>query len=65
MTKVHQSQLCWTCSKATNPPGSDCSWSAKLIPVDGWKAELIRRELKNGYTYESYCITKCPLYEKG
>lgn len=46
--------LCWHCSRATD---STCSWSERLIPVDGWTAE---------YTNErrTYTVTECPLFTK-
>lgn len=47
-TKSHQ--LCWGCQNATN---NGCSWSHKLIPVEGWDATP---------TEISYEIRSCPQF---
>ena len=37
MIKKHQETLCWTCENSVPNPetGKGCSWSRKLIPVEG------------------------------
>ena len=55
-------QLCWCCKKATNPYGNDCTWSNSLIPVNGWSAKPVVRD-GNGRKYDSYEITRCPLFD--
>ena len=54
--------LCWTCQNATGK----CSWSARLEPVEGWKAKKIKVK-GNFYTQQkvdSYIVKKCPQYIK-
>lgn len=54
--------LCWTCQNACG----GCSWSARLEPVEGWKAKKIKVK-GNFYTREivdSYIVKKCPEYIK-
>jgi hypothetical protein len=48
--------LCWDCANATN---SGCSWSASLIPVDGWTAEkdILSTNYKDN---ETYLVIDCP-----
>ena len=57
-------QPCWDCIKATNPIGSDCPWSAKLKPVEGWKVKVYNRKLSNEIK-EYVEILECPLFMKG
>ena len=46
-------QLCWTCQKATT---GECSWSRKLIPVDGWDA------VPSKVHASGFRIRQCPEY---
>lgn len=58
-------QLCWSCQNASG----NCSWSSKLIPVDGWIAsprtirnyDSIARICEETHTYK---IKFCPQYIK-
>ena len=55
--------LCWTCQNATGK----CSWSARLEPVKGWKAEKIKLKVSRdggGKYVTSYVVKKCPKYIK-
>lgn len=49
----HTFQLCWDCRKAST---NGCSWSRKLVPVEGWTATPSERG--------SYAITECPEFIK-
>lgn len=49
-----KSQLCWSCKS------KNCPWRQSLKPVEGWTAKPTVTE--DGL--KSYCITKCPLYER-
>ena len=48
-------QPCWTCQNACG----GCSWSKRLEPVEGWKAERVKKKtvLEQGYR-----ILNCPEY---
>ena len=52
-------QLCTTCARASG----FCSWSRKLVPVEGWDAEPTSvKAVSNNGSYESYRVKTCPLY---
>ena len=58
------STLCWHCVNAVpTKEGDGCSWSRKLRPVPGWRAE---KRLINYDTVqkESYLVHWCPQYRK-
>lgn len=53
---------CWSCQNACG----GCSWSKKLKPVRGWKADKIKIKLfrigdEDFYT-DSYFVRECPKY---
>ena len=50
--------LCWECEKATG----GCSWSDKLIPVEGWEAIPTEVKMTVYSTVNSYKIVNCPLF---
>ncbi len=58
-----QSTLCWYCLNAV--PGIDrgCSWSRKLIPVEGWRATktMLKYDTK---MVESNIVHWCPEYRR-
>ena len=63
------SQLCTTCARAVG----FCSWSQRLEPVEGWKAEpsVIKNHSKRDTDKETvvtevhgYRVIECPLYIK-
>lgn len=54
--------LCWSCQNACG----GCSWSKKLKPVRGWKADKLKIKHHNDkdkpvYT-DSYFVRECPKY---
>lgn len=55
--------LCWKCQKAV----LGCSWARNYKPIPGWEAEKTKIR-NNPYVpeiwIESYCVIKCPEYEK-
>lgn len=56
--------LCWSCQNATGK-GGKCSWSARLEPVEGWKAkEVVMKHNQKGEATldEGYKVKKCPQY---
>jgi len=53
--------LCWCCAKSTI---NGCSWMAKKIPVEGWKAEE-RIIFNNGIKINSYNVMTCPGFVRG
>lgn len=64
-------QLCWRCRIATGRlsrrTGEPCPWAEKGEPVEGWDAEMTRRQLTDAYgrrTQESWRIRRCPLFEE-
>lgn len=58
--------ICWDCRNAVPEGKYGCSWSRKLIPVEGWVAEpTVKMSYKvNGYKriVNSYCVMGCPLF---
>lgn len=56
--------LCWDCQNAV--PSRDgkrgCSWSRKLIPVDGWQAEPTEKRDSFDRVCASYLVKACPLF---
>ena len=52
--------ICWNCKKATG----GCSWSDKLIPVDGWEAIPTRVKMVLDKVVDSYKVIGCPLFEQ-
>lgn len=51
--------LCWDCKKAIG----ECSWSAILRPVEGWKATPTKRVSANGEVH-SFRVEECPEFER-
>lgn len=61
--------LCWTCENAVPKMEKGklvcgCSWSMHLKPVDGWTAEKSVKNENHGNRLETWCVKKCPKYEK-
>lgn len=56
----YREQLCWRCVKATG----GCSWSARLEPVEGWKAKKVKRMGYYCEANEGWEITACPQFEE-
>lgn len=63
--------LCWCCKNAvpakdgTGKYTAGCEWSMFRRPVKGWevsKAALVR---ECGHTYMTYCVSRCPKFERG
>lgn len=58
--------ICWDCQNAVpDKCGHGCSWSRKLIPVDGWTAKgtRIRQKGVNAQGYcGSYIVIRCPQF---
>lgn len=53
--------LCWYCINACG----GCSWSRKLIPVEGWKAtEVTNKDVCDSFL-KSYKVIECPEFEEG
>lgn len=55
--------LCWCCENAVPSMNTGCSWSRKLEPVEGWRAD------KRLITYDtvqkvSYLVHWCPEYRR-
>ena len=64
-------QLCWRCRIATGRlsrrTGAPCPWAERGDPVEGWDAELTRRQVTDAYGLrhqESWRIRGCPLFEE-
>lgn len=58
--------ICWDCKKATN--GDLCPWAENFTPVEGWEAtptRIISAYNPEGNGITSYCVHKCPLFERG
>ena len=47
-------QLCWNCKRVRN---ASCKWTAKLRPVNGWNATLVKNCSEDR---ETYAIFDCP-----
>lgn len=54
---------CSRCKRATGL--RPCSWADRFEPVKGWVAEKTVVSPNNHYTFESYDVKWCPLYERG
>ena len=56
------STLCWSCQNACG----GCSWSKRLKPVRGWKADKIKIKLYmiggEDFYSDSYFVRECPKY---
>lgn len=59
--KGHKDSLCWYCEKACG----GCSWSRKLIPVEGWKAKKVKNKDYNDETIPCYKVIECPEFVEG
>lgn len=49
------------CGDCVNSVGL-CSWSAKFIPVEGWKAEPVKRRLGSGDIVTGFAVKECPKF---
>ena len=49
--------LCWDCGRATG----ECSWSARLVPVEGWVAKPTKKTTYSGEE-SSYIVQECPQF---
>ena len=58
--------LRWDCRHALPDAskGTGCSWSRTLTPVEGWKAVPTKQVVNECKEVTSYCVEKCPLFEK-
>lgn len=58
------SSLCMDC----NMTCKGCSWASKQIPVDGWKAEPVKKEVKSFKgmkgLIDSFRVLECPNFKK-
>lgn len=64
-SKAKKETLCWKCAKATKDV---CAWMRDGKPVEGWdatKMEVASRSGGRDYTVRSYCVKKCPEFERG
>lgn len=65
MNKDYQETICWLCKHSVpNTEDRGCSWSMFGEPVEGWDAtptEIIG----SVYNERSYCVHKCPCFERG
>ena len=59
---VYSSTLCWDCANATRP--DVCPWVERFEPVDGWEATKTRCMSNTDMPYESYHVSKCPLFKR-
>ena len=57
----YQQQLCWECK---NYAGG-CEWADRFEPVPGWDARQTILDQGGERMIRSYCIYKCPKFEKG
>lgn len=64
--------LCWQCFHSDKGERSICSWASSFKPVEGWDAiyNIVHCTYSSHgktlpTTIESYCVKKCPLFEKG
>lgn len=46
-------QLCWSCARCATKRSKQCSWDARLEPVEGWTLD------KDGF------VVSCPEFEEG
>ena len=53
---ISSGTLCWDCANSTG----NCSWSARLVPVKGWKAI----ETKKNTALSSFVVLECPKFER-
>lgn len=49
--------LCWDCENAAN---GGCSWSDRLVPVEGWDADYKPVRITPTRILDSYMVNKCP-----
>ncbi len=59
--KRYKDSLCWHCEKACG----GCSWSIKLIPVEGWNAKRVQNKDFNDTGIVSYTVIECPEFVEG
>ena len=52
--------ICWDCEKALG----GCSWSEKLVPVDGWEAVPTVKQQFRGEPLHSFCVISCPEFKR-
>lgn len=50
--------ICWDCANATG----NCSWSAALEPVEGWKVKKGKRIASDGIEYTAHTVLACPQF---
>lgn len=65
MKQDYQETICWLC-KHSVPDEIDrgCSWSMFFEPVEGWDATETE-VIGSVYKENSYCVHKCPKFERG
>lgn len=52
MDNLGKEQLCWACARSAAGKDKQCSWDARLEPVDGWTLD------KDGF------VVSCPEFEE-
>lgn len=66
MNKDYQETICWLCNHSipdTNDRG--CPWSILGEPVEGWDATPTYIYQNGESLARSYCVHKCPRFERG
>lgn len=53
--------ICWKCQNACG----GCSWSRRLEPVKGWKAERVVNKDIYDTKFKSYKVIECPEFKEG
>ena len=57
MRKDIPDTICGTCKRSAGK----CSWSAKFVPIEGWKAIPTKIAIGNKFD-DSYAVLYCPKY---
>lgn len=52
MIAPYHQQLCWSCARSAASKDKQCSWDARLEPVEGWTLD------KDGF------VVRCPEFER-
>lgn len=66
-----QQTLCWCCKNAVPEKDSKgiyicgCEWSIKSEPVPGWEVSSAGLVFEQGHSYMTYCVSRCPKFERG
>lgn len=63
--------LCWCCKNAVPEKDENgrytagCDWSIHKKPVEGWEVSATGRIYEHGHSYTTYCVSRCPKFERG